>query len=168
MKLPNLDDVKNFKLPEVKKPNFSFGEKTEKNSSEKKKKKNRRTPWIVRALRSLGTVILTTFLSFFLFFCVTGIICGIAATTYVLNYMESTNTVSIQEMTMSFSTHIYAHLPENEEGEYTAIYTVDNEVQRIPVESEDIPQHVRRGHFPYLSERFRIFSACCENPESYN
>ncbi|MCQ2433780.1 MAG: penicillin-binding protein [Oscillospiraceae bacterium] len=154
MKLPNLDDVKNFKLPEVKKPNFSFGEKTEKNSSEKKKKKNRRTPWIVRALRSLGTVILTTFLSFFLFFCVTGIICGIAATTYVLNYMESTNTVSIQEMTMSFSTHIYAHLPENEEGEYTAIYTVDNEVQRIPVEIEDIPQHVRNAFVYAEDERF--------------
>ncbi|MBR3679876.1 MAG: penicillin-binding protein [Oscillospiraceae bacterium] len=158
MKLPNLDDVKNFKLPEKKNPASSrpesSGRKAGNPSPVKKKKKKRRTPWILRALRSLGTVILTTFLSFVLFFCVTGIICAIAATTYVINYMESTNTVTIQEMTMSYSTHIYARKPENAEGEYSVIYTVDNEVQRIPVKIEEIPQHVRNAFVYAEDERF--------------
>lgn len=143
MKLPNLPKLPAFAHKPADNPTTT--------QSPKKQKKKRRLPLVLRILHSIGTVILTTFLSFFLFFCVTGIICGVAAVSYVLNYMESTTSVSIQEMTMSYSTHIYAYMPN---GEEEVIYTVDNEVQRIPVEIEDVPQHVRDAFVYGEDERF--------------
>ena len=55
----------------------------------KQKKKRHRKPLVLRILGSIGSVILTTFLSFFLLFAVTGTICAIAATIYITNYMET-------------------------------------------------------------------------------
>ena len=46
----------------------------------KKKKRRRRTPLILRIFKKIGSVILVSFLSFFLLFLITGTICGIAAT----------------------------------------------------------------------------------------
>ncbi len=117
----------------------------------KEKKPQYQAPLIVRFFRTVGSVILTTLLSFLLFFSVTGIICGIAATTYVVDYMEATTSVSIQELTTSYSTHIYV---TNAEGEEEVVYTADNEIQRIPVEIEDVPQHVRNAFVYAEDERF--------------
>lgn len=112
------------------------------NRSKKKQtaKKRYRKPWILRVLGSIGTVILTTFLSFFLLFAVTGTICAIAATIYVTNYMESTTSVSITDMTTSYATNIYE---TGENGEDVLVYSVQSEIQRIPVELSEVPQHVR-------------------------
>lgn len=105
-----------------------------------KRKKLRRKPLILRILGSIGTIILTTFLSFFLLFAVTGTICAIAATIYITNYMENTTSVSIQELSVSSATNIYE---TNAEGELEVVYSVQSEVQRIPVELSEVPQHTR-------------------------
>lgn len=115
------------------------------------KKKRKRRPLILNLLSRFFSVIGATFLSFFLIFCVTGSICAIAATAYVINYMESTTTVSIQEMAMSYSTNIYA---TDAEGELVTLYTVQNTVERIPVDLEDVPQHVRDAFVYGEDERF--------------
>ncbi len=106
----------------------------------KKTKPKKKRPLVLRIIGNVGSVILVTFMSFFLLFCVTGAICAIAATNYVINYMENTPSVSIQELTMSFETNIFE---KNAEGEDERIYHVQNDVLRIPVDLDQIPQHVR-------------------------
>ena len=120
---------------------------------EKKNKKRRRTPLILRILKKIGSVILVTLLSFTLLFIITGVICGLAATSYVLNYMETTSSVSIQEMTMSYSTNIYE---TDENGEYINVYNVNQSVQRMPVDLEKVPQHVRDAFVYGEDERFYL------------
>lgn len=120
---------------------------------EKKNKKRRRTPLILRILKKIGSVILVTLLSFMLLFIITGVICGLAATSYVLNYMETTSSVSIQEMTMSYSTNIYE---TDENGEYINVYNVNQSVQRMPVDLEKVPQHVRDAFVYGEDERFYL------------
>ncbi|MBR6762041.1 MAG: transglycosylase domain-containing protein [Oscillospiraceae bacterium] len=115
------------------------------------KKRKRKKPLVLRILGHIGSVIAVTFLSFFLIFCITGSICAVAATAYVMNYMESTTTVSIQEMIMGYSTNVYVTNPD---GEQEAVYTVENAVQRIPVDLEVVPQHVRNAFVYGEDERF--------------
>ncbi|MBQ5335092.1 MAG: penicillin-binding protein [Oscillospiraceae bacterium] len=119
----------------------------------KKGKKRRKTPLILRILKKIGLVILVTLLSFLLLFIIIGVICGLTATAYVVNYMESTNSVSIQEMTMSFSTNIY-EMDEN--GEYVNVYNVNQSVQRLPVDLEKVPQHTRDAFVCAEDERFYL------------
>lgn len=121
-----------------------------KQSSGKRKKSNRK-PWILRFLRGTGTVILTTFLSLFLLFAVTGTICAIAATIYVTNYMESTQKVSITELSASFETNIWER---DKKGKWVKAYTVPSEIKRLPVDLERIPQHVRDAFVYGEDERF--------------
>ena len=116
------------------------------------KKKRYRRPLILRILGSIGTVLMTTFLSFFLLFAVTGTICAIAATMYITNYMENTTPVSIQELSNTGATNIYEM--NKETGEYEAVYTVQSEQKRIPVKLEQVPQHVRDAFVYGEDERF--------------
>ena len=116
-----------------------------------REKKLRRRPLILRVLSSIGTVILTTFLSFFLLFAVTGTICAIAATIYITNYMENTTSISIQELSTSSATNIYE---TNAEGELEIVYSVQSEVKRIPVDLAEVPQHVRDAFVYGEDERF--------------
>ena len=60
-------------------------------------KKKRKRPLVLRIIGSVGSVILVSFLSFFLLFCVTGAICAVAATTYIINYMDNTPSISLKE-----------------------------------------------------------------------
>ncbi|HAG13753.1 MAG TPA: hypothetical protein DCG49_07825 [Ruminococcus sp.] len=119
----------------------------------KQKKKRHRKPLVLRILGSIGSVILTTFLSFFLLFAVTGTICAIAATIYITNYMETTTTVSISEMTTSYTTNIYETDPD---GQLVQVYSVQNELQRIPITLDQVPQHVRDAFVYGEDERFYI------------
>ncbi|MBR5371026.1 MAG: transglycosylase domain-containing protein [Oscillospiraceae bacterium] len=119
--------------------------------SKKKRKKRKKRPLILRFFSSVGQVILVTFLSFFLLFLLTGTICGIAATAYVMNYMEETQSVSIQELTMSYRTNIYEI---DKDGEPVNVYSVQNEIQRIPVDLDVVPQYVRDAFVYAEDERF--------------
>ena len=118
-----------------------------------KRKKRRRMPLPLRIIRKIGSIILVTILSFLLLFLVTGTICGIAATAYVVNYMEQQSSVSIQDLTMSYSTNIF-ELDEN--GEYINVYNVKQSVQRFPVDLADVPRHVQDAFVYGEDERFYL------------
>lgn len=108
--------------------------------TQQKPKKTRRKPLILRIISGIGSVLLTTLLSFTLLFIVTGTICAIAATMYITNYMENTTSISIQDLEISGETNIY----ENDaNGEPVSVYSVKMEQKRIPVELDQVPQHVR-------------------------
>ena len=122
-----------------------------KSSAKQNTRKKRRRPLALRILGTVGSVILVSFLSFFLLFCVTGAICAVVASNYMINYMDNTPAVSLKELTTSYETHIYA---KNADGNDEVIYRVQNDVQRIPVTLEQIPQHTRDAFVYAEDERF--------------
>ena len=117
----------------------------------RKKKRLRRKPLILRILGTVGSIILTTFLSFVLLFVLTGTICAIAATTYIVSFMEETKVISITDFSTSFATHIYQ---TNEDGEEECVYTAQSEIQRLPVDIEQVPQYTRDAFVYGEDERF--------------
>lgn len=133
-------------MPELRSQNKKISEK-----KPAKQKKRKKRPLILRFFGTVGHVILVSFLSFSLLFLLTGTICGIAATAYVLNFMEETQAVSIQELATSYRTNIYE---KDLDGEWKNIYSVQNDVQRIPVDLDEVPQYVRDAFVYGEDERF--------------
>ncbi len=115
--------------------------------SEKKKKKKR------SLLRKILTVIGTTLLSIFLIIVITGTIVVTALTVYVLEFMDESTDVTIKELENSTNTIVYA---ENSDEKLVQLYAVTNEIQRIPVDIEEIPQHVRDAFVAIEDERFYL------------
>ena len=117
------------------------------------KKRRYRRPLILRVLSSIGTVLMTTFLSFFLLFAVTGTICAIAATMYITNYMENTTPISIQDLEISGATNIFE---TKKDGELELVYHVQSEQKRIPVTLDQVPQHLSAKSRSLLEEVARL------------
>lgn len=109
----------------------------------KKKKKS--------LLRKILAVIGTTLLSMFLIIVITGTIVVTALTVYVLEFMDESTDVTIKELENSSNTIVYS---EDSEGNLIQLYAVTNEIQRIPVDIEEIPQHVRDAFVAIEDERF--------------
>ena len=93
----------------------------------------------------------TTLLSIFLVVVITGTIVATAMTVYVLEFMDETSDVTITELASSANTIVYANKGDKE---LVQLYTVKNDVQRVPVDIEDIPQHVRDAFVCVEDERF--------------
>ncbi|MGN0614148.1 MAG: transglycosylase domain-containing protein [Porcipelethomonas sp.] len=122
-------------------PRFPEGEGRKK--TEPKKKKS--------LLRKILTVLGTTLLSVFLVVVITGTIVVTALTVYVLEFMDESTDVTIKELESSSNTIVYA---EDDDGKLVQLYAVTNEIQRIPVDIEEIPQHVRDAFVAIEDERF--------------
>lgn len=131
--------ILNIMAQPVKKNKTGQARKT--HTSSAKRKSHPRTPAALRVAGHFGSVIVTTLLSFFLIFVIVGAIVGTALVVYILGFMESTNEVSIHELEMSYSTFVYA---EDKEGELVELRKIDggSGIQRLPMDIEDIPQHV--------------------------
>lgn len=115
------------------------------------KKKVRRKPLILRIIGGIGSVLLTTFLSFFLLFAVTGTICAVAATMYITNYMDKTTPISIQDLEIAGETNIYEI---DKDGNPQSVYKVQSEQKRIPITLDQVPQHTRDAFVYAEDERF--------------
>ncbi|MBQ7046611.1 MAG: penicillin-binding protein, partial [Oscillospiraceae bacterium] len=93
----------------------------------------------------------TTLLSMFLIVVITGTIVATALTVYVLEFMDESTDVTITELASSANTIVYA---TDDDGDLVELYTVKNKVQRIPVDIDEIPQHVRDAFVCIEDERF--------------
>lgn len=109
--------------------------------------KVKRFPALRRAFSILGS----TLVALFLIFIITCTIVATALVVYVMNFKEDVSNVTIEEMELSYNTNIYA---QNDEEEWVEIYEVSNKSQRIPVDINDIPQHVRDAFVCAEDERF--------------
>ncbi len=118
------------------------------NGGQKKKKKKKKS-----IVRKIFAVIGTTLLSLFLILVITGTIVVTALTVYVLEFMDETTDVTIKELENSSNTIVYS---EDSEGKLIQLYAVTNEIQRIPVDIEEIPQHVRDAFVAIEDERFYL------------
>ena len=120
-----------------------------------KKKKKQSLP--VRILKKLLAVISTTLLSLFLVMVITGTIVATALTVYVLDFMEDSTSVTLQELESGSDTYFYG-IQKDEDGdeEIVILNRVKTDVQRIPVSIDRIPQHVRDAFVYTEDERFYV------------
>ncbi len=114
---------------------------------EHKKKPSRK--W--RVVKKLISILLTTLVSIFLICLITGTIVASAVAVYVLDFMDEASTITLEEMELSYNTNIYGY---DEEGNLETLYQVTNQVQRIPVTIDKIPQHVVDAFVYTEDERF--------------
>ncbi|MDE6833700.1 MAG: transglycosylase domain-containing protein [Ruminococcus sp.] len=121
----------------------------------RKKKKKQSLP--VRILKKLLAVISTTLLSLFLVMVITGTIVATALTVYVLDFMDDSTNVTLQELESGSDTYFYG-IQKNEKGkdEIVILNRVKTDVQRIPVSIDRIPQHVRDAFVYTEDERFYL------------
>ena len=121
----------------------------------KKKKKKQSLP--VRILKKLLAVISTTLLSLFLVMVITGTIVATALTVYVLDFMDDSTNVTLQELESGSDTYFYG-IQKNDKGkdEIVILNRVKTDVQRIPVSIDRIPQHVRDAFVYTEDERFYL------------
>ncbi len=101
--------------------------------------------------KKLMAILGTTLLSIFLVVVITGTIVATAMTVYVLEFMDETSDVTITELASSANTIVFANKGKDE---LVQLYTVANEVQRVPVSIDEIPQHVRDAFVCIEDERF--------------
>lgn len=125
----------------------------EQTSSKKKKKKHSK---VFRFIKKLFTVIITTLLSLMLVMIITGTIVSTALTVYVLDFMEETTGVTLQELESGSNTYFYGFKTNEKTGDKEPYVIKSHEVgvQRIPVSIDQIPQHVRDAFTCTEDERF--------------
>ncbi len=130
------------------------GAPVKQNAAAPKKKKKKHSK-VFLFFKKLATVIATTLLSLILVMIITGTIVATALTVYVLDFMEETTGITLQELESGSNTVFYG-ITINEEGEeeYTKLKEFKTDVQRIPVTIDQIPQHVRDAFVYTEDERF--------------
>ncbi|MDE5564854.1 MAG: penicillin-binding protein, partial [Oscillospiraceae bacterium] len=117
------------------------------NAKGKKKKPSKK--W--RVVKRLLSILFSTFLSIFLICIVTGTIVATAGALYVLDFAQEASTITLEEMELAYNTNVYGY---DEDGNLVTLYQVKNEIQRIPIELEEIPQHVLDAFVYTEDERF--------------
>ncbi|MCQ2469792.1 MAG: transglycosylase domain-containing protein, partial [Ruminococcus sp.] len=114
-------------------------------SGEKKKsskKKQHSLAFLV--IKKLFAVIATTLLSLFMVIIITSTVVCTALTVYVLDFMDESTNITMQDLESASTTYFYAN-QTNEQGEkeLVVIHDVTPSFQRIPVSIDRVPQHVR-------------------------
>ena len=118
-------------------------------SSAAAKKKKPSRGW--RIVKRIVSVLFSTLLSIFLICIITSTIVGTAAAVYIIELMDESSSITLEEMELSYNTNVYG---TDTDGNIVQLYEVKNEVQRIPVEIEQIPQHVLDAFVYTEDERF--------------
>jgi len=123
------------------------------NGKKKKQKKKRSLPLLI--IRKFFAVIATTLLSLFLVLVITGTIVCTALTVYVLDFMDDSTSITLQELEAGSDTYFYG-IQKDEKGrdEIVILNRVKTDVQRIPVSIDRVPQHVRNAFVYTEDERF--------------
>lgn len=118
-----------------------------------KKKKN----IFLLVLKKLFACIATTLLSLFLIIIITGTIVATALTVYVMDFMDESSTITLAELESGSNTYLYGtEIDENGEAQPVVLREFKTDVQRIPVDIEKIPQHVRNAFVYTEDERFYV------------
>ncbi len=125
-----------------------------KKSKKKKKKKN----IFLVILQKLFACIGTTLLSLFLIIVITGTIVATALTVYVMDFMDESSSITLAELESGSNTYFYGTEINEETGEVqdVVLKTLKTDVQRIPVDIEKVPQHVRDAFVYTEDERFYL------------
>ena len=122
----------------------------------KKKKRKSKCPTPIKVLKISGTVLL----SMFFIIIITGSVFVTALTIYILNYIDSTTLVSLENVELNFTSRFLAENPDfnpldPESDEYTTYYTLTQDGERrVWVDLENVPKYVRDAFVYSEDERF--------------
>jgi penicillin-binding protein 1A len=112
------------------------------------KKRRRRVNPVKRILSIIGTIIL----SVFLLVVITGSLVAATLTMYVTQFADEADLIDISNVEMDYSTFIYA---TDKNGATVELKKISRKADRIPVDIDQIPQHVQDA-FVYI-EDMRFF-----------
>lgn len=110
----------------------------------------------VKILKVTGTVLL----SMLFIIIITGSVFVTALTIYILNYIDSTTPISLDNVELNFTSRFLAENPEfneldPESDEYTTYYTLAQDGERrVWVDLENVPKYVRDAFVYSEDERF--------------
>lgn len=114
----------------------------------KRRKKKTKFSIVKKAL----SVTLSTILSIFMIGIITVTICCTALTVWVLEFKDSSDDVSIAPINVNTDTFFYAKNPTT--GELITVHQVVNSNPIIPIDIQDLPQHVCDAFVYTEDERF--------------
>ena len=119
--------------------------------SKKRNKVERGTSIGVRVIGRTVGIAIKTLVTLFLIGVITGCIVVTAMMIYVMNFMDNDNSVSLDDISLSFTTMFYA---QNDEGGWEEIYRMAGDENRIEVSIEDIPKDVQYAFVATEDKRF--------------
>ena len=87
----------------------------------------------------------------FLICVISGCIVATAMTIYVMNFMETSNPINLDNVNLSFTTMFYA---ENSEGQAEEVYRMSGDQNRIEISLDQVPQCLRDAYIAVEDKRF--------------
>ena len=120
----------------------------------KNKKRNKAVRGAAIGGRIVGRTIgfaLKTIATFILICIITGCIVVTAMMVYVMNFMDQDQSVSLDDVSLSFTTMFYA---QNDEGGWEEIYRMSGDQNRIEVSIDQIPEMVQNTFIVTEDKRF--------------
>ncbi|MBP0977424.1 MAG: penicillin-binding protein, partial [Oscillospiraceae bacterium] len=106
--------------------------------------------FLKKTFQGIGTAIFTLFLMFIL----TGTIVGTVVAVYLMNFMDSTDSVVLDAFKQSFASYIYEMNPETEEYELIFKVTPESHNVKLPCDINALPDHVKFAFVCIEDERF--------------
>ncbi|MBR3534260.1 MAG: transglycosylase domain-containing protein [Oscillospiraceae bacterium] len=106
--------------------------------------------FLKKTFQGIGTAIFTLFLMFIL----TGTIVGTVVAVYLMNFMDSTDSVVLDAFKQSFASYIYEMNPETEEYELIFKVTPESHNVKLPCDISALPDHVKFAFVCIEDERF--------------
>lgn len=103
------------------------------------------------AARRVSRGVLKTIAIIFLVLLIMICIVGTALTVFIMKYVESDAVINLDDLSLNYTTTIYA---VGSDGEYTEMQTISAEGNRIWVSIDDIPQYVQDAFVYSEDERF--------------
>ncbi len=120
-------------------------------SSGSKRSVSRKGGQEVGAAHRVSRGVLKTIAIIFLVLLIMICIVGTAMTVFIMKYVESDAVINLDDLSLNYTTTIYA---VGSDGEYTEMQTIAAEGNRIWVSIDDIPQHVQDAFVYSEDERF--------------
>lgn len=87
----------------------------------------------------------------FLICVISGCIVATAMTIYVMNFMETSNPINLDNVNLSFTTMFYA---ENSEGQAEEVYRMSGDQNRIEISLDQVPDCLRNAYIAVEDKRF--------------
>ena len=106
--------------------------------------------FLKKTLQGIGTAIFTLFLMFIL----TGTIVGTVVAVYLMNFMDSTDSIVLDAFKQSFASYVYEMNPETEEYELIFKVTPESHNVKLPCDINALPDHVKFAFVCIEDERF--------------
>lgn len=117
-------------------------------TKKKKKKKRKKSNPVAKTFAVIGT----TLLSLFLILIITGSIVITALTVYVMEFQEPTSGIDLRNLELSCTTFIYG--TDSETGERYLVDTISSDANRIIVDYDYVPDHVKNAFVYREDARF--------------